>query len=89
MNACIQKANKTGRVESPILHRRREFPLGDVDAKAKEAVKSKLNDLGFYDETPPSWFIQAKNTEAGSDLTPEKLKELWDDYRTKATAASE
>lgn len=60
--------------------------INDVDKTKKALVKSKLQSLGLYEDTAPSWFIQAKNAEAGASLTPEALKPMWDEYRKKATA---
>lgn len=58
--------------------------LGDVDAKDLEAVKSILQNKGFYNSTPPSWYVQAQNDIAKQDLLPEKLQAMWDEYRKKA-----
>lgn len=63
--------------------------LSDVDKKKKEAVKAKMQELGFYEDDPPAWFIQGQNAKAKTDQTSEVLKGLWDTYRQKAITDAE
>lgn len=56
-----------------------------ADKANQQTIKAKLQALGFYEDTPPAWYIQAQNELQGQDILPTKLKTMWDTYRAKAT----
>lgn len=62
--------------------------IDDVDKAKVEQIKTRLQELGFYDETPPDWYVRGKNAMAGASISPEAIKSDWDTYRKNATGAS-
>jgi len=57
--------------------------LSDVPDANKEQVKSELQKLGFYEDIPPKWFVDFKNSEVKQPLPPKKIKTDWKDYTGK------
>lgn len=60
--------------------------LSDFDGTEYEKVKSDLNELGYYSEEVPEWYIEGLNTSTKSTVTPEEVQRQWDEHRKKVTS---
>jgi hypothetical protein len=49
-----------------------------------ENVKAQLTQLGFYSDTPPSWYVKAQNDQSNQNILPTIIQSKWSDYRKKA-----
>ena len=47
----------------------------------KAALQTDIRNLGLNEEEPPQWFKEQAEQQLQATITPEKLKELWDEER--------
>ncbi len=68
--------------------------LSDLTPTEQTKVENKLYSIGFYDEKPPKWFKDMKESQginndgAGIDLLPEALQKMWDQYKQSILGGS-
>lgn len=55
--------------------------LDELTGEAREKTKADLRDLGYYNDTPPAWFIEMSNDESGATVEPSTLKQKWEEHR--------
>ena len=51
-------------------------------------IKAQLQTLGYYSDTPPSWYVKAQNDQAGQNVLPSIIQTNWTAARNKALGTS-
>ncbi len=57
--------------------------LSDVDKGAKAKVIAELRDYGFYEENPPQWFVEMKESD-GTMSNQQEILDAWKTYKDNA-----
>jgi hypothetical protein len=55
--------------------------IDDLTPTDRTSVENRIYKDGFYEEIAPDWFKKQAEQTLRQSFTPEKLKQLWDEYR--------
>ncbi len=59
--------------------------VDDLTPTEKKKIQDEAYANGLYENNPPKWFVDSIQNELKQSILPEKLQELWNEYRKPLT----